>query len=64
MVEISINKFNSHGLIVILLQKSHFFHKILINELPYKHVVLGANGKLWRKKSFYDQTFITIKMTW
>ena len=36
----------------ILLQQSHFLHKIYFNALPFKHVVLGGNKKLWKKNIF------------
>ena len=43
----------------ILFQQSHFLHKIHSSALLFKHIVLGSNGK----KTFYDQIFITMRMT-
>ena len=61
LVGISLDKFNGYGYIPSTISLSY---KIHFNALSFKHVVLGGNGKLWRKKLFYDQTFITVAMTW
>ena len=55
----SLEKFSGHAYSSSTIS---FSSQIISNSLPFEHVVLDGNEKLWTK-TFYNQTFITIGMT-
>ena len=57
LVEITLDKFNT---MVIQLQHSYFLRKIHSNALLLKYVVLGGNGKSWKKLFF----MISFSLPW
>ena len=60
LVEKSLGYLDGNGCPTLIIS---FFHKIHSDTLPLEEVVLGGNESLYTKKLFYDQSFITVRMT-